>query len=151
MVSFPFLYARVPAAMLLQVRVELAFQSADPFADGFIDPPDDAFAPPPTGWRRHDTNFQLLVYYDPPATNQVKGEMPIPVLHYWSNGVKTNVSLIPLPLLLLSLSMIQKQISRCWLRMEQKFHSFSHMLRFISLNTALPCGCVFGTFSDRSQ
>lgn len=53
---------RVPSN---QVRVELAFQSADSFADGYIEAPDDAYAPPPTGWRRNDTNFQLLVYYDP--------------------------------------------------------------------------------------
>ncbi|CAM9737145.1 unnamed protein product [Ectocarpus fasciculatus] len=48
----------------LQVRVEPAFQTTDPFSDGYIEPPDDAYAPPPTGWRRNDTNFQLLVYYD---------------------------------------------------------------------------------------
>ncbi|CAM9447533.1 unnamed protein product, partial [Scytosiphon promiscuus] len=49
----------------LQVRIELAFQSTDPLTDGYIEAPDDAHAPPPMGWRRHDTNFQLLVYYDP--------------------------------------------------------------------------------------
>ncbi|CAM9375008.1 unnamed protein product [Ectocarpus sp. 4 AP-2014] len=48
----------------LQVRVEPAFQTTDPFSDGYIEPPDDVYAPPPTGWRRNDTNFQLLVYYD---------------------------------------------------------------------------------------
>lgn len=51
--------------------MELAFQSTDSFADGYIEAPDDAHAPPPTGWRRHDTNFHLLVYHDPPATRQV--------------------------------------------------------------------------------
>lgn len=49
----------------VQVRIDLAFQSTDPFADGFIEAPDDAHAAPPTGWRRHDTNFQLLMYFDP--------------------------------------------------------------------------------------
>ncbi|CAM9166116.1 unnamed protein product, partial [Ectocarpus sp. 12 AP-2014] len=48
----------------LQVRVEPAFQTTDPFSDGYIEPPDDAYAPPPTGWRRNDTNFRLLVYHD---------------------------------------------------------------------------------------
>ncbi|CAM9813986.1 unnamed protein product [Ectocarpus sp. 6 AP-2014] len=48
----------------LQVRVEPAFQTTDPFSGGYIEPPDEAYAPPPTGWRRNDTNFQLLVYYD---------------------------------------------------------------------------------------
>ncbi|CAB1111431.1 unnamed protein product [Ectocarpus sp. CCAP 1310/34] len=48
----------------LQVRVEPAFQTTDPFSDGYIEPPDDAYAPPPTGWRRNDTNFQLVVYHD---------------------------------------------------------------------------------------
>lgn len=54
-----------------QVRVELAFQSTDSFADGYIEEPDDVHAPPPTGWRRHDTHFHLLVYYDPPTAGQV--------------------------------------------------------------------------------
>lgn len=58
--------------------MELAFQSTDPFASGYIAPPDDAFAPPPSGWRRHDTNFQLLVYYDPPTVDHVRMILILP-------------------------------------------------------------------------
>eukprot|EP00903_Cladosiphon_okamuranus_P018895 g17378.t1 len=54
----------------LQVRVEVAFQSTDSFAERYIEAPDDAYAPPPTGWRRHDTDFHLLVYYDPARSDQ---------------------------------------------------------------------------------
>lgn len=60
--------------------MEHAFQSTDSFAEGYIEAPDDAYAPPPTGWRRHDTNFQLLVYYDPPQSDQVrKRTRPVPM------------------------------------------------------------------------
>lgn len=45
-----------------QVRVEHAFQTTEPFGKGYIEAPDPAYAPSTTGWHRHDTNFQLLVY-----------------------------------------------------------------------------------------
>ena len=41
------------------------FQSENPFEDRYIEAPDPAHAPPSTGWRRFDTHFQLLAYYDP--------------------------------------------------------------------------------------
>lgn len=54
-----------------KVRVEPLFQSDNPFEDRYIETPDPAYAPPATGWRRFDTNFQLLVYYDPPLNGNV--------------------------------------------------------------------------------
>lgn len=54
-----------------KVRVEPLFQSDNPFEDRYIETPDPAYAPPATGWRRFDTNFQLLMYYDPPSNGNV--------------------------------------------------------------------------------
>lgn len=52
--------------------MEPAFQSDEPFGDSYIEAPDAAYAPAGMPWQRQDTNFQLLVYYDPP-TKRVEG------------------------------------------------------------------------------